>query len=153
MALNRPPSHRRTSKAVIVALAALIAVSLMAQAQSPFGPSSVLAATITVDTEDDANPPANDGLCSLREAIGNAESDGATHDDCEAGTGDDTIVFGPAVSTIMLAVGLPDIEDPDGLTVNGGDDVTIDGQGANPFEVNSTADLTLIDITDRCRRL
>src|SRR5690606_2034914 len=69
------------------------------------------AATITVDTLDDAIAPVTDGLCSLREALANASNDTATFVDCEAGTGNDQISFEeslfpstpPRIATIELA--------------------------------------------------
>ena len=57
------------------------------------------AATITVTT---SNPNiAADGQCSLIEAIVNANNDAATHADCPAGSGADTIVL-PANANIVL---------------------------------------------------
>ncbi len=44
-----------------------------------------------------------DGLCSLREALDNANDDAATHDDCPAGAGADTIVL-PAGAVFTLYV-------------------------------------------------
>src|SRR5262249_42693761 len=53
---------------------------------------SASAATITVTTNvPDIND--GDGKCSLIEAIVNANDDAATHPDCEAGSGADTIVL------------------------------------------------------------
>ena len=66
------------------------------------------AATITVTT---SNPNiAADGQCSLIEAIVNANNDAATHADCPAGSGADTIVL-PANANIVLNTvsGLADI--------------------------------------------
>src|SRR5690348_6670925 len=58
------------------------------------------AATITVTT---SNPNiAADGQCSLIEAIVNANNDAATHPDCPAGSGADTIVL-PANANLTLS--------------------------------------------------
>ena len=70
------------------------------------GQGVATAATITVTTN---NPNiASDGQCSLIEAIVNANNDAATHPDCAAGSGADTIVL-PANVNIMLntVYGLP----------------------------------------------
>lgn len=69
------------------------------------------AATITVTTLADADPPATNGMCSLREALANATDDAATYPDCAAGDGNDVITFAtnlfpvvpPRVATIQLA--------------------------------------------------
>jgi hypothetical protein len=89
------------------------------------------AATIAVTTN---NPNiASDGQCSLIEAIVNANNDAATHPDCPAGSGADTIVL-PANANVMLTsvygrtygqfggspVGLPPIASR----------ITIEGNGA-----------------------
>lgn len=75
--------QRSTPRALTAALA-LVAALMVTPAQ---------AATITVTTVDDANPPATNGQCSLREALINASNDAATYADCPAGTGDDVITF------------------------------------------------------------
>jgi Right handed beta helix region len=60
------------------------------------------AATITVTTN---NPNiASDGQCSLIEAIINANNDAATHADCPAGSGADTIVLPPNGNLMLSAV-------------------------------------------------
>jgi CSLREA domain-containing protein len=70
-----------------------LAVVSLAVSGGFFAPSPVAAAVIEVDTEAD-NATAGDGDCTLREAINNANSDSdTTGDDCEAGTGVDSIVF------------------------------------------------------------
>jgi hypothetical protein len=94
------------------------------------GQGVATAATITVTTN---NPNiAADGQCSLIEAIVNANSDVATHPDCPAGSGADTIVL-PANANVMLSavygrtygqfgstIGLPPIASQ----------ITIEGNGA-----------------------
>ena len=94
------------------------------------GQGVAAAATITVTTN---NPNIiADGQCSLIEAIVNANNDAATHADCAAGSGADTIVL-PANANIILSavygmtyaqfgspVGLPPIASQ----------ITIEGNGA-----------------------
>ncbi len=62
------------------------------------------AATITVNTATDTD--ANNGLCTLREAIANANTDSqAGSTDCAAGSGADTINFNASLAnqTITLS--------------------------------------------------
>ena len=83
------------------------------------------AAIIIVNTTSDTSS-SGDRLCSLREAINNAnaESD-ATSGDCSAGTGNDAIHF-VIRGTIMLGSTLPPIEHA--LVIDGtGQSITIDG--------------------------
>ena len=64
------------------------------------GQGVATAATITVTTN---NPNIiSDGQCSLIEAIVNANNDAATHPDCAAGSGADTIVL-PANANVTLS--------------------------------------------------
>ena len=64
------------------------------------GQGVATAATITVTTN---NPNiVADGQCSLIEAIVNANNDAATHPDCTAGSGADTIVL-PANANVILS--------------------------------------------------
>jgi hypothetical protein len=94
------------------------------------GQGVATAATITVTT-DNPNIIA-DGQCSLIEAIVNANNDAATHADCPAGSGADTIVL-PANANVTLSavygntygqfgdpIGLPPITSQ----------ITIEGNGA-----------------------
>jgi hypothetical protein len=94
------------------------------------GQGVATAATITVTTD---NPNIiSDGQCSLIEAIVNANNDAATHADCAAGSGADTIVL-PANANVTLSavygntygqfgdpIGLPPITSQ----------ITIEGNGA-----------------------
>src|SRR5262245_23323880 len=64
------------------------------------GQGVATAATITVTTNDPRIIA--DGECSLVEAIVNANNDAATHPDCPAGSGADTIVL-PANAYVMLS--------------------------------------------------
>jgi hypothetical protein len=103
------------------------------------GQGVATAATITVTTN---NPNiASDGQCSLIEAIVNANNDAATHADCPAGSGADTIVL-PANANVTLSalygmtyaqfgspVGLPPIASRITIEGNG---ATIHRQGGAP---------------------
>lgn len=85
---------------------------------------TVLAATMIVET--DIAVAAADGLCSLVEAIDNANADAAVHADCPAGAGPDTITLtadivltAVAATPGVGATGLPSITS----------DITIEGAG------------------------
>jgi hypothetical protein len=121
------------------------------------GQGVATATTITVTT---SNPNiAADGQCSLIEAIVNANNDAATHPDCSAGSGADTIVL-PAKADVLLSnvhetlysgtrpVGLPLITSRITIEGNG---ATIHRQGDAPafglMAVRSSGDLTLRSVT------
>ena len=111
-------------------------------------PTNARAASITVTTL--ADDTALDGQCSLREAIINANNDDATHADCFTGTGADIISFSDALgtATITLTSALPNITDLDGLTINGGEDITVSGNNLyQVFYVNEGVPLTLDSLT------
>jgi hypothetical protein len=116
------------------------------------GQGVATAATITVTTSIPGINP--DGKCSLIEAIINANNDAATHSDCAAGSGADTIVLPrrrthtlTAVNNSSFGSGLPVITTP----------ITIQGNGAKivrkksaPFfrliAVSNSGDLTLQNV-------
>lgn len=106
------------------------------------------AASIVVNTGADTN--ADDGLCSLREAITNANNDSqiyATAGECAAGSGADSITFA-ADYTITLGSLLPDVATEITITGNGAANTIIDGAGLyRVFFVNSTGNLTLDSLT------
>ena len=120
------------------------------------GQGLATAATITVTTN---NPNiASDGQCSLIEAIINANNDAATHPDCPAGSGADTIVL-PANSNITLSnttgvtqygatIGLPLITSRITIEGNG---ATVARQANAPvfrlMSVDYPGDLTLQNMT------
>ena len=124
------------------------------------GQGAATAATITVTTN---NPNiAADGQCSLIEAIVNANNDAATHADCPAGSGADTIVL-PAKANVVVSasygmtyaqfgspVGLPPIASRITIEGNG---ATIARQGNAPafglMAVGNSGDLTLQSVTLR----
>ena len=108
-------------------------------------PAFAVGTFITVNTL--ADTIASDGRCSLREALTNAEADASTYSNCPAGSGDDTIVF-TVSGTIPLGSALPIISDADGLTIDGGDAITISGEDlVRVLEVGSAATLYLSNIT------
>jgi (2Fe-2S) ferredoxin len=105
------------------------------------GQGIATAATITVTTN---NPNvAADGQCSLIEAIVNANNDAATHPDCAAGSGADTIVL-PANANVVLSnayaslygFGLPLITSR----------ITIEGNGATIHRDQNAPAFSLIGV-------
>jgi|RhiMetdeSRZDD1v2_1073273.scaffolds.fasta_scaffold178291_2 hypothetical protein len=125
------------------------AALLLALGQGP-----ATAATITVTTNDPRI--ITDGQCSLIEAIVNANNDAATHPDCAAGSGADTIVL-PANANVTLSAvdnsnlgpaGLPVITSRITIEGNG---ATIARQGNAPafrlMAVANSGDLTLQRVT------
>ena len=121
------------SPAVLRRLGALLAALGLI---GSIGVSSALAASIAVNSL--ADVAANDGACTLREAITAANTDtasGAAAGECAAGSGADTITFSVA-GTVTLSSALPDISTD--LTVAGAGAVTV--SGASSFRVfNATA--------------
>lgn len=128
--------------------------------------ASAQAATLTVDTADDELN--GNGDCSLREAITNANNDdqsGSTA--CEAGSGDDEIVFASELAgqTILLSIagsgengnstGDLDVNDPDldSVTITGpGTDtpgsIVLDGNGTDRiFDAFSPLGLKNLTVT------
>src|SRR6266545_742948 len=122
------------------------------------GQGVATAATITVTTD---NPNIiSDGQCSLIEAIVNANNDAATHADCPAGSGADTIVLPASANVILSAVhgltygqfgnpiGLPLITSPITIEGNG---AMISREGTAPafglMAVRFPGDLTLQRVT------
>jgi CSLREA domain-containing protein len=106
----------------------------------------VQAASLTVNSLADTNN-GSDGVCTLREAI-TAANNNANHNECvSTAYGNDTITFGVA-GTITLGSSLPNIADAAGLTIEGGNTVTISGNNAvRVFQVDGGAALTLRNLT------
>ena len=109
---------------------------------------------IVVDTAADEQQP--NGMCSLREAIVNANQNSqAGSPDCAAGIGNDTIVFelGSPSATIILSPqlgALPTASDPRGLTIDGGSASAVTVSGGNTvrvFEVDTGDQLALANLT------
>jgi CSLREA domain-containing protein len=128
LSVQRIPSAPAAVRPVfLVPLLALIAAACVMLTRV----ASRAAGAMIVNTTGDENMSA-DGLCSLREAISNANAKSdTTGGDCVAGTGSDTIGFSVS-GTITLSNGLPTIQNS--LTIDGtGQTVTVDG--ANSFSV------------------
>ncbi len=127
-------------------LALAIAQGLAASAQ---------AASITVNSASDIS--ADDGLCTLREAIVSANSDtvsGAVPGECSAGSESDLIQFDPSLvgQTITLtaadAAGQIDITSRLTIQGPGARDLTISGNSnSRLFEVSAAGDATLNNLT------
>ncbi len=101
---------------------------------------------IIVDTV--ADIVASDTVCSLREAIANANGNGIVYADCGSGAGDDLIEFSLGTATITLTSILPDISDANGLTIDGGGTITISGNDAHRvFFVDPGVPLFLTNLT------
>ncbi|HUF54112.1 MAG TPA: choice-of-anchor Q domain-containing protein [Dehalococcoidia bacterium] len=129
-------------------LAATCTLLLLAMGGALLQAGPVSAAMITVTAASDGPLNGTNGLCSLREAITNANANSATQPDCDAGTGEDTIVFAAGVTLITITGDLPSISDPAGLTIDGAGLVTINGDGMFlPFITNTGAGLTLDGLT------
>ncbi|MDK2744166.1 MAG: CSLREA domain-containing protein [Nitrospira sp. BO4] len=108
-------------------------------------PERSWAATIVVNSLEDT-VVSGDGVCTLREAILNAEQDshsGST--DCAAGHGADTITF-TVSGTISLDSSLS-ITNVGGLTIDGGGGITTSGGriGVGPAGVLTLTHLTVAD--------
>jgi uncharacterized repeat protein (TIGR01451 family) len=86
---------------------------------------------IAVDSLADPGIP-GDRACALREAVANANEDSDTSGgDCRPGLGVDSIMFSVAGTiTIHPQAGVLSVTDPDGLTLDGGDEVTVSGANA-----------------------
>jgi VCBS repeat-containing protein len=160
MLTNLSYINKASRKAMRATVAAFVVVLMGLVWASP-----AWANTIQVRNTVDEQTPDN-GLCSLRDAIFNANDNGQSTDptDCEPGsdTGEDTIVFDVesfdppgSPATIKLELGpLPAITDPAGLTIAGqtrdGDDVDITISGNDSvrvFEVANGAALTVKNLT------
>ena len=111
-------------------------------------PSAAHANPITVNTLIDSST-SGDGVCSLREAINNANSPGVdtTDTDCTVGNGVDDIEFSTGAGTIYLGSRLPPIAN--NLTINTNDvAIIIDGGSSiEAFLVLSGATLNLDYLT------
>lgn len=86
--------------------------------------------SIVVNT--DADNVTTDGLCTLREAITNANSDSDTTDDCAAGSGADLITFAGDY-TVTLGSALPDVDGDLTITGNGQKNSIVQASICNPI--------------------
>jgi CSLREA domain-containing protein len=112
------------------------------------GQADALGLAIEVNTT--ADNITRDGLCSLREAITNANKNYQYYPDCTQGISDDGIFFSNSLgtATILLSSSLPAIKDRSGLVIDGGGDITISGGGSyQVFTVETRAPLTLNRLT------
>jgi len=110
-------------------------------------PDVARAAGITVNSLVDA--AVTDGLCTLREAMFNAQADGAPHPDCASGAGADAISFSVG-GVITLTAPLATISASGGpLVVDGvGQALTVSGaDSVRPFLVGAGATVTLARFT------
>jgi CSLREA domain-containing protein len=114
-----------------------------------FWATEARAATITVNNGGDVT--ANDGQCTLREAILNANGNNQSGSaDCAAGTGNDVIIFAAGLTTVTLT-GEIIIANAGTLDINGtgANVLTIDGgAGTNRiFFINTGAVVAVTDVT------
>ncbi len=118
--------------AVLLAFMALLALSI---------PGLTQAATITVNSNEDLELPADNGNCTLREAISAANLN-ISVDECEAGVGADTIKFDSDLNGILLQAGdLQSIEESLTISGPGSDKFVIDGDDQyRIFQFNSPND-------------
>jgi len=111
---------------------------------------SLTAPMVSIMVNSHADTQANDGVCTLREAILNANADnqsGST--DCAAGSGADTIAFNLAYpDTITLGSQLPTITSTLAIEGPGANKLTISGNNAvRILAVNGGANLTVSGLT------
>jgi len=137
-------TRRNMLNGAMVSLA-VVCMTVMFAGISPAS-ANVCSGIITVTTLNDEQNV--NGLCSLREAITNADSNSqAGSTDCAPGCGTDTINFSVS-GTITLSSGLPNIYDTAGLTIDGtGQTVTISGNNTVRIAQVVTGALTLNNLT------
>ena len=129
----------------ISTLFVLLVLLTVTTAFTPTPPITSITVNSTADTY------TVDGLCTLREAISNANADAEfTGGDCVAGSGADTILFDSSLGTVTIILGsqLPAIYDPNGLTIDGDNRITISG-GLATFPWNAQDAATLIEQADQ----
>ena len=131
----RPAMNRRLG-------ALLVALGLLASLASA---TPVLAASITVNSL--ADTAADDGSCTLREAITAANTDaasGASPGECVAGSGADDIGFG-VPGTITLGSSLPTIST--NLAIDGAGVITISGNSLHQVLLITDGSVDLVGLT------
>ena len=101
------------------------------------------AATITVTTTDPA--VAQDGQCSLIEAVMNANADTAFHADCAAGSGADTIELASAADYVLDQVFMS-YDGPNGLPLVASE-ITVEGNGSTIERFADASQFRLIAVT------
>jgi CSLREA domain-containing protein len=127
-------------------------------------PIQAAGAEIQVNSDQDSTDlSANDGLCTLREAINNANDDAATYPDCAAGSGADMITFAGDYTITLQNRELPFITSEMTIKGNGADKTVIQASTCNPvtlpdrcapatyrvFHVLSSGNLTLDNVSVR----
>jgi CSLREA domain-containing protein len=111
-----------TRSRTLFSLLGAVALSLAAVPAAPPAHAAEISVTTTADEV------TQNGRCSLREAIRNANADARVHPDCPAGNDADEIVLQPGTYTLSIpSAGGADALDGD-LDIT--DDLTISGQGA-----------------------
>lgn len=114
---------------VWVSVISLFGLFLMLGASvTPAGASTLITVNTTSDTV------ANDGGCTLREAVMNANADnqsGST--DCPAGSGADVIAFSLPAGSVISVTDHPG-SNPDEILIS--DDLTINGPGASQLAIS-----------------
>ncbi len=138
------------SRKPLIRLAALAALGLALTVFWSFNPAfaAPTATIITVTTT--TGQTGTNSQCALHEALVNANNDAQTWADCPAGSGNDTIVFADSLGTATVTYfeGGPGVSDADGLTIDGGGDITISGANSyQVFIVSSGALLTVENLT------
>lgn len=143
----------------IFSLVVMLAMVIMRRAKLLFAlvfalPAVASAATITVNSLDDASPPLyNDGFCTIREALGNAFDDAPriSPDCAPGGPGKDIILLPEGtislVEPLTIVAGSVEIEGA-GAAVPGVTGTTIDGGGnSRIFEAEQTLTLRYMTLT------
>ncbi len=104
---------------------------------------------LAIEVNTTADNTTRDGLCSLREAITNANKNYQYYSDCTQGFDNDGIYFSNSLGTATIVLGstLPAIKDFVGLTIDGGGDITINGSFHQAFYVYYRVPLTLDRLT------
>ena len=121
-------------------------------------PLQAVYAAGSIEVNSDADTVADDGLCTLREAITNANADSqlyATAGECAAGNGTDTITFAADYTITLVGSQLPPVTSA--IIINGDSPAeTIIQANALPntatyrvFQVDAPGDLTLNGLTVR----
>jgi predicted outer membrane repeat protein len=132
-----------TKRFLSMFLTVLIVIAISA---FPFANPARAASIITVDSI--SNAAVTDGQCTLYEAILNANNNRQTFPDCDPGSGNDTIDFAYPLTNIPLGRNLPQITDLAGLTIEGYNEISINGNGAySIFSVAPSAALALNGLT------
>lgn len=103
-----------------------------------------------VTSEADAIFPLQDGECTYREAVINADAGAILQPDCAdqgGAAGEHVITFDGSVATVDLVASFLPIDSALPIRIDGGGDVIIDGQGQHrPFNIEAGAEVTLESI-------